>query len=190
MQEKAFQIGIPMVRNEAAMLELVKHAWQWDKNAMIQYARIVRNEWEIEPDREVSLETSLDKYRDKIVDRNGRRLIKPRVLHMPPTKLVKKLADMGYGYPAHIMTFSMIGAGGINGNNEYQALSQEQYEKIMRYLRFSIEDGYRNYEVLADTIFFRTGIGCKDEEYKLPEHIANLSEEEIKQAVDAYEKCA
>ncbi|MDR2871372.1 MAG: hypothetical protein LBV45_02400, partial [Xanthomonadaceae bacterium] len=36
MLDKAFNTGIPHVRDEEALLLLIEHAWQWDKNAMVQ----------------------------------------------------------------------------------------------------------------------------------------------------------
>ena len=31
---------IPQIEDETELIELIRHAWLWDKNAMIQYARI------------------------------------------------------------------------------------------------------------------------------------------------------
>jgi hypothetical protein len=194
MLEKAFSTGIPHVRDEEALLLLVEHAWQWDKNAMIQYARIVQSEREIKPERAVSLSTFLRRNRHHLVNSEGRRLSEPAVLQLPYRQLIEKLANSGYPYPSHIEAIRLIGGAGVDSENEYKALPPDMYQKMLRYIQYSIEGDYRNYDLLADTIFFKTGYPYKDYNHtqlnKLTEHAHNLSIDELKQATAAYETCA
>ena len=194
MQRKAFYIGIPKSLDKAALLELIKHAWQWDKNAMIQYARIVQNEREVRPGKGESLDEFIIRYRSEIVDAQGRLLNEPPVLRLPFWTFMQKLGDLGYPYPAGYLATRMMGESGKDKDGNLIPYNANAANKMLTYMRYSIAGGYREQEFLADTILFRTGYGSKDDDFnvyhRLPEHAPDLSSEELSEAMNAYKLCA
>lgn len=194
MQKKAFNIGIPSVLDEAALLELVKHAWQWDKNAMIQYARIVENERQISPSKGESLDDFIIQYEDKIVNNRGQLLNEPRVLRLPFEIFMEKLAELKYPYPANYLAARMMGQSGHDKQGNFIPYDSNKKEKMLRYIRYSIDGGYRNQGFLADTILFGTGYPSNNQHYqslhKLAGHLPNLTQAELAEAINSYMPCA
>ena len=194
MQRKAFNIGIPSSLDKAALLELIKHAWQWDKNAMIQYARIVQNEREVRPGKGESLDEFIIRYRSEIVDAQGRLLNEPPVLRLPFWQFMEKLAELGYPHPARRLASRGMGGEGEDTKGNFIPYNASFTNKMLTYIRCGLEGGYRNYKYFADMMLFRTGYPSKDRHFnayhRLPEHAPDLSSEELSEAMDAYKLCA
>ncbi|CAK7067818.1 hypothetical protein [Saezia sanguinis] len=194
MQKKAFNIGIPMVRDKDALLELIKHAWQWDKNAMIQYARIVDNESHIEPDEGESLDDFIMQYRDQIVDSQGKLLNEPQVLRLPLWNFLTLLGDHKYPYPANRLAARMMGESGYDDQGNLIPYTGETRAKMLNYIRYSINGGYRNQGFLATTLLWGTGYRSNNPQYdalnRMTEHFEGLTPTELADAVDGYRPCA
>jgi len=194
MQKKAFNIGIPSVLDKTALLELIKHAWQWDKNAMIQYARIVENESHIKPSAGESLNDFIIQYRDKIVDSQGKLLNEPQVLRLPFWTFMELLADHKYPYPANRLAARMMGRGGYDEQGNLIPYTSDSLGKMLRYIRYSINGGYRNQGFLATTLLWGTGYRSNNPQYealnRMTEHLNNLAPSELTEAVNGYRPCA
>lgn len=191
----AYYIGIPRVEDKAALLALVKQAWQWDKNAMIQYVEILKSEMIYPPDEDESLGYFLRTYREQIVDNNGNLLNEPSILRLPYWDFMTALADAKYPYPANYMAVvGMLGNSGKDEQGNYLPYTRDDANQMATYIRYSIAGGYRSYEFLADTLLFRTGFGNRDKEYKylnhLQDHVTDLSPDELREAINAYQVCA
>lgn len=194
MREKAFYTGIPAYLDKEALLELIKHAWQWDKNAMIQYAIILQSERETRPEKGRSLNEFIAKYREEIVNDQGQILNEPPVLRAPFWNFMERLADLRYPEPAHNLVFREMGRKGVDDQDDFLPFSREETEKLIDYFKISIDGGYRNQSFFANLILFRTGFSSKDSNFnvyhKLIEHATDLSSEELEEALNAYEVCA
>jgi hypothetical protein len=195
MQEKAFNIGIPMVSDKEALLELIIQAWQWDKNAMIQYARILQNEDEIPPSKGESLDDFIIEYRQQIVDRQGRLLNEPQVLRLPYRLLMVKLAELKYPYPAnYVAVVKMMGESGYDEQGRLIPYSSDMRKTMLDYIRYSIDGGYRNQSFLADTILWGTGYESTNPQYqalnRLADPLPGLTASELTEALAAYRVCA
>lgn len=192
---KAFQIGIPRVKSEEALLELVKQAYQWDKNAMIQYAKILGNERGIEPEYETSLVAFLKKYSDELVDKQGNPLEPPAIFDLSYNKFMQKLADKGYS-EAMIHVLSRLSYSGSvkSGTLTFKTLEDNNRTLIIIYLRKLIKQGYKYNSLLANALLFSMANGFKDSNAmvinKLNEHLLNLSEEQKREAIGNYHVCA
>lgn len=180
--DKAYQIGIPRVKDEQALLELVMQAYQWDKNAMLQYAKILQNEREIVPDKETSLATFLTKYSYELVDKQGRPLETPIILDLSYNELIETLANRQYAVPSSYMASLLMGTPEASNN------------KMISYIENSINGGYKHYDFLADTILFKTGYSFKDDNltqlFTLKEYESTLSEDGVLKALKNYNICA
>lgn len=195
MQEKAFNIGIPMVRDKEALLELIIHAWQWDKNAMIQYARILQNEDEVPPSKGESLDDFIIEHREQIVDRQGRLLNEPQVLRQPFWIFMELLAKRQYPDPAERVSSRIVGEMvRMDDQGNYVPFNQKEINTISTYLRYSIEGGYRNQKFLADTLLWGTGYGSINRKYqelsRVAEHRPALTSTELVEAIAGYRACA
>lgn len=195
MQEKAFNIGIPMVRDKEALLALIIHAWQWDKNAMIQYARILQNEDEIPPSKGESLDDFIIEHREQIVDRQGRLLNEPQVLRQPFWIFMELLAKRQYPDPAERVSSRIVGEMvRMDDQGNYVPFNQKEINTISTYLRYSIDGGYRNQEFLADTLLWGTGYGSINRKYeelnRVAEHRPALTSTELVEAIAGYRACA
>ncbi|RUS67393.1 hypothetical protein CUZ56_01338 [Saezia sanguinis] len=192
--ENAYYIGIPRVEDKVALLALVRQAWQWDKNAMIQYVEILNSEMIYPPDEDESLDHFLITYREQIVGSNGDLLNEPPILRLPYWDFMQILASNKYPYPAKRLAGRMLGNSGKDEQNNYLPYSKEDASQMVNYLRYSIAGGYRSYEFLADTLLFRTGFGNRDEDHeslnRLQNHASDLSQEELLEAIEAYKVCA
>lgn len=193
MRRKAFYTGIPAYLDKGALLELIKRAWQWDKNAMIQYAIILQSERETKPEKGRTLNDFIIKYREEIVDDKGRLLNEPTVLRIPFWQLMKRLADLKYPYPANRIASSMMGGMGEDNEGNFIPYDRVEADKLSTYIKYSIDGGYRYQEFLADTILYRTGFPSRDGDFnqyfKLSDHLPNLSEDELTEAFDNYKIC-
>lgn len=174
IKKKAFYEGFPTILDEQAMLELTKHAYQWDKNAMIAYAQIVRDFRTRPSDNDaITLADFLKKYSYELVDEQGKPLQTPALFDLEYNDFLKVLASKGY-----VEAIKLI----------YEYMRNDRDEEI-KYLRTIINGGYKFNVALANIILFN-GSGYIDTGYKQPiklvDHIANISEEEIKQALENY----
>lgn len=211
--KKSYFIGIPVVLDEKELLELVKHAYQWDKNAMIVYAQIVEAEYVSPPEiYSESFSYFLKKYHNQIVDQKGHILTKPKVLNFIDNGLnfqdfIKILADKKYVIPSSYMVQWMRWYPGTaikqikNNNNEiitdniYNPLSNEQSTDLLKYIQYSQEGGFRYYEMYADIILFKSAFSFKDEDNKVLNKVSDFTYSEIEkdmllQAVKSYQVCA
>lgn len=193
IRKKAFQEGIPRVLDDESLLILIKQAWQWDKNAMIQYAKIIESEKLISPDYHESLSYFITRYSHELVDKKGYPLETPNIFQLPYRDFIKTLADYKYPTPASYMAVWLMGK---NGDTEgvYNILSKDDYESLIKYTKYSIEGGYKYYDLLANTILFQTGLSYKDvnrtQVNKLTDKIDGISENILKEALEAYKICA
>lgn len=192
---QAFQIGIPRVKDEEALLELVKQAYQWDKNAMIQYAKILENERGIEADYATSLVAFLRKYSNELVDKQGNPLEPPAIFDLSYSKFMHKLADKGYSEPMMHVLSRLSYSGSIkSGTLTFKTLEDNNRTLIVIYLRKLIEQGYKYNSLLANALLFSMANGFKDSNAtvinKLNEHLLNLSEEQKREAIENYHVCA
>lgn len=195
MQKKGYYLGIPSVQDKAALMALVKQAWQWDKNAMIFYARIIDEERIYPPDEDESFQYFLKTHRSQIVDAEGRLLNEPPVLRLDYAQLMRLLADQKHPYAANYLALSMIGSGGEDEQGNYIPHSREKNNEMLNYIRYSIEGGYRRQSFLANSLLFRTGFGFKNisNDYPLVElknHAEDLTQEELLEAMENYRFCS
>lgn len=108
--DRAYNIGISQVKDERALLELVKHAYQWDKNAMIAYVRIMDSEDDIPPEKGLSLDD-----------------------------FMRLLADQGYARSSSYVADSMVGELLIKENSElYLPMPESKLQKMIEYIHNSI----------------------------------------------------
>lgn len=199
--DRAYNIGISQVKDERALLELVKHAYQWDKNAMIAYVRIMDSEDDIPPEKGLSLDDFLSKYHDKIVDKQGNILSKPRIFNLINHQLyfddfMRLLADQGYARSSSYVADSMVGELLIKEISElYLPMPESKLQKMIEYIHNSIRGGYKNYNFLADILLFKTGLSFKDVNrhllYKMTDIVAgSIPQQQLKEAFDNYKIAA
>jgi len=201
MLDRAYNIGISQIKDEASLLELVKHAYQWDKSAMIAYVQIMNSEDDIPPEKGLSLDDFLRKYHDKIVDKQGKILPRPRIFNLINHQLyykdfMKLLADHEYATPSNYIAGSMVGELLIKENSElYLPMPESKLQKIIEYIHNSIRGGYKNYNFLADVLLFKTGLSFKDVNrnllYKMTDIFSgSIPQRKLKEAFDNYKIAA
>lgn len=181
MLEKAYMIGIPYIKDKNVLLELVKQAYQWDKYAMIQYIKITRNQYEIEPDPEHSLELFIKSHKNQLVDIYGHQLTKPAILDLHEFDFMRVLADHGYLYPIlYVIYFDHT----------------LEHNKRITYMRNVVKQNEAYHLILAHSILFNQRSGYKkntkfsDIIKPLPEFIPTLINSELTEAISYFEQSA
>ncbi|MFQ0996612.1 hypothetical protein [Gilliamella sp. CG25] len=183
------------VTNPEKLVKLVKHAWQWDKNAMPYYYRIVfmadsydekGKEYDIVM---MSFNEFMQKYRDQLVDNAGNPLSEPDIFKSIKIRdyLWDKFADLKYSYFS-FQNGWVIGTCGYDKQGIARPCPDEKLEKSIEYLNYAIEGGYHCYEALTARMLFQQGRQYKDQKYKqlnkLTEYRRSLKSDDLKQAID------
>ena len=172
------------------LVKLIKHAWQWDKNAMPYYYDLLL--WHDVYDKKegnMSFTEFMKKYRDQLVDNTGKPLVEPVVFkdRKMLSYLWDKFADLKYPKFAFQKgwEFSPCEYG---NNEEYIPCSDEQLEESIKYFNYALEGGYHCYEDLTARMLFQQGAHYKDKEFKkinkLTEYRKSLTPEDLKLAID------
>lgn len=175
---------IPQIDEESDFLQVIIHAWSWDKNAMIQYARI---------QQEVGSDDILDDFIEKnayqIVGLNGRYLQRPDIFNMKYSDFIIRLADRQYPLAARLAANGLLWSAGKTGLI-YNPLTPENRVKLIEYTRYAIQGGYHLHSYLADYILFYTGFSYKDSNGRqlnpLSDRIPTLSKQELEESFHAY----
>ncbi|WP_294845139.1 hypothetical protein [uncultured Gilliamella sp.] len=195
LYESAFDDGVYYgVTHPEKLIKFLKHAWQWDKNAMPYYYKLlVWKDLYDERGKEDGIMMSFDefmrKYRDQLVDSAGNPLVEPVVFKNfdMSNYLWDKFADLKYPYFAYEKGWGM-GFCWYDEQGMTRPCSDEQLEKSIEYLNYAIEGGYHCYEDLIARMLFQQGDHYKDEKYKqiikLTEYRSTLKVEDLKQAID------
>ena len=175
------------------LVKLIKHAWQWDKNAMPYYYDLllwhdVYDENEKEEGM-MSFTEFMKKYRNQLVDSTGKPLVEPVVFkdRKMLSYLWDKFADLKYPKFAFQKGWRFSPCKGGN-NEEYIPCSDEQLEESIKYFNYALEGGYHCYEHLTARMLFQQGDHYKDKEFKkinkLTEYRKSLTPEDLKLAID------
>ncbi|EPT4464332.1 hypothetical protein ACVQTW_000629 [Klebsiella aerogenes] len=179
---------IPQIDNEEKLLELIRHAWLWDKNAMIQYARIQKLLF-----GDPILDDFISRQAHRLTGRDGQRLRRPDIFDMDYSEFINRLADMQYPLAARLRASGLLWSAGESGLI-HNSLTPESRAQLIHYTRYAIQGGYRIHSFLADYILFDTGFAYKDSNSKqlntLPDRIRDLSQKELKESVAAYKVSA
>ena len=176
------------------LIKFLKHAWQWDKNAMPYYYKLlVWKDLYDERGKEDGIMMSFDefmrKYRDQLVDSAGNPLVEPVVFKNfdMSNYLWDKFADLKYPYFAYSKAYSYAPCW-YDEQGIAQLCTDEQLEKSIEYLNYAIEGGYHCYEDLMVRMLFQQAAHYKDQKYeqlnKLTEYRSTLKVEDLKQAID------
>lgn len=175
---------IPQIEDETELIELIRHAWLWDKNAMIQYARI---------QKEVGDDDVLDDYiwsnAHRLVSYDGLSLRRPDVFNMNYSEFITRLADLQYPLASRLAANGLLWSAGET-NSTFNPLAQDVRKRLIRYTRYAIKGGYHIHSYLADCILFPSGFSYKDNNNKqlnsLENRIDNLTREELEDSFSAY----
>lgn len=185
---KAITPEHPNIDDKDAMLALIRQAWQWDKNALIDYAMI-----QLELFGNPIVEDFIWENRHNIVDQHGRPLRRPDILDLHYRDLILKLADMEYPLAAALVSGRFQWDAGRTGII-HNPLTPENREKLIHYTRYAIKGGFRYHLSLASAILFASGFDYKDSNHTqihtLQDRIPNLSPKELEDSYLAYKKCA
>ncbi|MFQ1005877.1 hypothetical protein [Gilliamella sp. CG22] len=175
------------------LVKFLKHAWQWDKNAMPYYYSLLTWQKHFDEDYKeegmISFTEFMDKYRDQLVDNTGKPLVEPEVFKSSQIKwyLRDRFADLKYPYFAYEKGWQM-GFCGYDEQGMARPCPDEQLEKSIEYFNYAIEGGYHCYEDLIDRVLFQQGDHYKDQKYeqlnKLTEYRRALKSDDLKQAID------
>lgn len=175
------------------LVKFLKHAWQWDKNAMPYYYSLLTWQKHFDEDYKeegmISFTEFMDKYRDQLVDNTGKPLVEPDVFKSEQMRryLWDKFADLKYPYFAIRKGWSKGGCG-YDKQGMARPCTDEQLEKSIKYLNYAIEGGYHCYEDLTARMLFQQGEHYKDQKYeqlnKLTEYRRALKSDDLKQAID------
>lgn len=193
LYHQAFHDGFNGVLSPKALVELIKHAWQWDKNAMFYYYDILRKHELYDKEAEggevtMSFTEFMKKYRDQLVDNNGNPLIEPVVFKDEDMEIYlrKKFADLKYPKFAHESWHYCSDI--LSDNVVWQPCSDEQLEENIKYINYALEGGYHCYENLTAHMLFQQGFHYKDSDHekinKLTEYRKSLTSENLKLAID------
>ncbi|MFQ0996611.1 hypothetical protein [Gilliamella sp. CG25] len=183
------------VTNPEKLVKLVKHAWQWDKNAMPYYYKLVF--WADSYDEKgkeydivmMSFNEFMQKYRNQLVDNAGNPLSEPDIFKSIKIRdyLWDKFADLKYPYFAYKKSFSYAPRW-FDEQGMTRPSTDEKLEKSIEYLNYAIEGGYHCYEDLTARMLFQQGEHYKDQKYeqlnKLTEYRRTLKSDDLKQAID------
>ena len=175
------------------LVKFIKHAWQWDKNAMPYYYDLLN--WQDlydENEKEegmMSFSKFMKKYRDQLVDNTGKPLVEPVVFKNPDMDIYlwNEFADLKYPKFAFQKGWRFSPCKGGN-NEEYIPCSDEQLEESIKYFNYALDGGYHCYEDLTARMLFQQGDHYKDKEFKkinkLIEYRKSLIPERLKLAID------
>ena len=181
------------VRDPDELVKLIKHAWQWDKNAMPYYYDLLL--WHDEYDEngkkegKMSFTEFMKKYRDQLVDNTSKPLVEPVVFkdRKMLSYLWDKFADLKYPKFAFQKGWRFSPCESDN-NEKYIPCSNEQLEESIKYFNYAMEGGYHCYEDLTARMLFQQGYHYKDKEFKkiskLTEYRKSLTPEDLKLAID------
>jgi hypothetical protein len=182
------------VVNPDSLVKFIKHAWQWDKNAMPYYYELLY--WEDLYDGRgkengimMSFTEFIRKYRDQLVDNAGNPLVEPKVFRSIKMRsyLWDKFADLKYPYFAYRKSWRYSPCG-YNEKGMAYPCPDDKLEKSIKYLNYALEGGYHCYEVLIARMLFQQGDHYKDEHYKkinkLTEYRKSLKSEDLKLSID------
>ena len=194
LYDSAFDDGVFYgVVNPEQLIKFLKHAWQWDKNAMPYYYSLLS--WQelfndgYKDDGMISFTEFMRKYRDQLVDSAGKPLVEPAVFKNSQIQwyLWDKFADLKYPYFAYKNGY-IIGTCGYDEQGMARPCPDEQLEKSIVYLNYAIDGGYHCYEDLIARMLFQQGDHYQDEKYKqiikLTEYRKALKSDDLKQAID------
>ena len=186
--EVFYAVGDP---NE--LVKLIKHAWQWDKNAMPYYYDLLNwHDVYDENDKEegmMSFTEFMKKYRDQLVDNTGKPLVEPMVFKNPDMDIYlwDKFADLKYPKFAYQKAWKFSPCG-YHNNGERLPCSDEDLEESIKYLNYALNGGYHCYEDLTARMLFQQGHHYKDNEFKkinkLTEYRKSLTPEDLILAID------
>lgn len=154
------------IADKDAFLQLIIHAWQWDKNAMVQYALVLAEAKDQPADRDAEgkINNFLFEYKNRITDSHGKTLVVPELLHYPPDFIIKTLADAGYPLASNYMRGKLLPE--IDRSSlEFLPLSQEKRNQSIFYTRNAIKGGYKLGLLLNDYILFPAGVRYCDMNY-------------------------
>ncbi|MFQ0973921.1 hypothetical protein [Gilliamella sp. CG35] len=194
LYESAFDDGVFYgVVNPDQLIKFLKHAWQWDKNAMPYYYSLLTWQKHFDEDNKeegmISFTEFMRKYRDKLVDSAGNPLVEPEVFKSSKIQwyLWDKFADLKYPYFAYNKSFNYAPRW-FDEQGMMRPSTDEQLEKSIEYLNYAIEGGYHCYENLIARMLFQQGEHYKDQKYKqlnkLTEYRRALKSDDLKQAID------
>ncbi|WP_141673805.1 hypothetical protein, partial [Gilliamella sp. Choc5-1] len=176
-----------------SLVKFIKHAWQWDKNAMPYYYDLLH--WEDLYDGSgkeevmMSFTEFMRKYRDQLVDNAGNPLVEPKVFRSIKMRgyLWDKFADLKYPYFAYRKSW-WYSPCGYNEKGIAHPCPDDKLEKSIEYLNYAIDGGYHCYEKLIAQMLFQQGDHYKDEHYKkinkLTEYRKSLKLEDLKLPID------
>ncbi|WP_267348775.1 hypothetical protein [Gilliamella sp. B2969] len=194
LYESAFDDSIFYgVVNPDQLIKFLKHAWQWDKNAMPYYYSLLS--WQkhfddgYKEDGMISFTEFMRKYRDQLVDSAGKPLVEPAVFKNSQIQwyLWDKFADLKYPYFAYKNGY-IIGTCGYDEQGMARPCPDEQLEKSIEYFNYAIDGGYHCYEYLIARMLFQHGRQYKDQKYeqltKLTEYRKALKSDDLKLAID------
>ncbi|MCX8728704.1 hypothetical protein [Gilliamella sp. B2838] len=194
LYDSAFDDGVFYgVVNPEQLIKFLKHAWQWDKNAMPYYYSLLS--WQelfndgYKDDGMISFTEFMRKYRDQLVDSAGKPLVEPDVFKSEQIQwyLWDKFADLKYPYFAYKKGWGM-GFCWYDEQGMARPCPDEQLEKSIVYLNYAIEGGYHCYEDLIARMLFQQGDHYQDEKYKqiikLTEYRRSLKSDDLKLAID------
>lgn len=184
MMDKAITPEHPSIDDEQAMLQLIIHAWQWDKNAMIRYVDI---QFEIHGDP--ILDDFIEKHCHLIVDKHGQQLKKPEILDLDYDHFIPLFADQHYPLAAKFATWLIFGKTGRT-DTLHNPLTTTDRKKIIAYTRDAIKGGMRDHLYLASVFLFENGHLYRDSDFTqihtLKDIIPSASQDELKASLDAY----
>ena len=194
LYRRAFYDGLYYaVGDPNELVKLIKHAWQWDKNAMPYYYDLLSlHDFYDENDREdgyISFTEFMEKYRDQLVDNTGKPLVEPVVFKNPDMDIYlwNKFADLKYPKFAYQKGWKFSPCKGGN-NGEYLPCTDEQLKESIKYFTYALEGGYHCYEDLTARMLFQQGDHYKDKDFKkinkLTEYRKSLTPEDLKLAID------
>ncbi|WP_144063999.1 hypothetical protein, partial [Gilliamella sp. A7] len=181
------------VQDPDELVKFIKHAWQWDKNAMPYYYDLLH--WHdlydenVREDGYISFTEFMKKYRDQLVDDTGKPLVEPVVFKNRDMKsyLWNKFADLKYPKFAYEKGGKFSPCKG-NKNEEYLPCTDEQLKESIKYYNYALEGGYHCYEHLTARMLFQQGYHYKNNDFekinKLTEYRKSLTPEDLKLAID------
>ncbi|OTQ55028.1 hypothetical protein, partial [Gilliamella sp. A7] len=181
------------VQSPDELVKFIKHAWQWDKNAMPYYYDLLH--WHdlydenVREDGYISFTEFMKKYRDQLVDNTGKPLVEPVVFKNPDMDIYlwNKFADLKYPKFAYRKGWKFSPCKG-NKNGEYLPCTDEQLKESIKYFTYALEGGYHCYEDLTARMLFQQGDHYKNNDFKkinkLTEYRKSLTLEDLKLAID------
>ena len=174
------------------LVKFIKHAWQWDKNAMPYYYDLLHWHDFYDENKEegmMSFTEFMKKYRHQLVDNTGKPLVEPVVFKKPDMNIYlrNKFADLKYPKFAYEKGWEFSPCTG-NNNEEYLPCTDEQLKESIKYFTYALEGGYHCYEDLTARMLFQQGDHYKNNDFKkinkLTEYRKSLTPEDLKLAID------